>query len=337
MNIIIPMAGRGSRLRPHTLSTPKPLLPIVGKPIVKRLVEDIAETIGAELNQIVFIIGDFGSDIEEMLINVAKDVDAEGVICYQKEALGTAHAIFCAKEFLDGPVVVAFADTLFRAKFKFDLTSDVVIWVKKVKDPNAYGVVKLDDKGIITDFVEKPKSFVSDLAIIGIYYFKDGAKLKIKLQYLIENNIKIGGEFQITDALENMRKEGLKMIPAEVDSWMDCGNKDILIKTNSQILEFVKDKEHIVSSDVILQNSKIIHPCYIGSGVKLIDSTVGPHVSISSGVILNNCKIRDSIIRENSELKDIKLRNSMIGQNAFVDGEFNSLNLGDFSRMEIKA
>jgi glucose-1-phosphate thymidylyltransferase len=118
---------------------------------------------------------------------------------------------------------------------------------------------------------------------------------------------------------------------------MDCGNKDILIKTNSQIIEFVKDKEDIISSDVILQNSKIIHPCYIASGVKLINSTVGPHVSISSGVILNNCKIRDSIIRENSELKDIKLNNSMIGQNAFVDGEFNSLNLGDFCRMEIKA
>jgi glucose-1-phosphate thymidylyltransferase len=129
------MAGRGSRLRPHTLSTPKPLLPIVGKPIVKRLVEDIAETLGAELNQIAFIIGDFGNDIEEMLLNVAKDVGAEGVICHQKEALGTAHAIYCAKEVLDGPVVVAFADTLFRAKFQFDLTSDVAIWVKKSKNP----------------------------------------------------------------------------------------------------------------------------------------------------------------------------------------------------------
>lgn len=337
MNIIIPMAGRGSRLRPHTLSTPKPLLPIAGKSIVKRLVEDISEIVGGELNQIAFIIGDFGLDTEKMLLNVAKDVGAEGVICYQKEPLGTAHAIHCAKDLLVGPVVVAFADTLFRAKFKFDLTSDVAIWVKQVKDPNAYGVVKLDADGRITDFVEKPESFVSDLAIIGIYYFKDGENLKRELQYLIENNIKKAREFQITDALENMRKDGLNMIPAEVDTWMDCGNKDILVKTNAQILEFVKDKEDLVSSDVILQSSKIIHPCYIGSGVKLINSIVGPHVSISSGVSLNNCKIRDSIIRENSELRDIQLRNSMIGQNAFVDGEFDSLDLGDFSRMEIKA
>ena len=160
------MAGRGSRLRPHTLSTPKPLIPIAGKPIVKRLVEDIAETVGAELNQIAFIIGDFGNDIEEMLLNVAKDVGAEGVICHQKEALGTAHAIYCAKKVLDGPVVVAFADTLFRAKFQFDLTSDVAMWVKKVKSPDAYGVIKLDNNVIITDDSLSKNSFSSNSSIV---------------------------------------------------------------------------------------------------------------------------------------------------------------------------
>ncbi|CAI8358717.1 MAG: Glucose-1-phosphate thymidylyltransferase [Owenweeksia sp. TMED14] len=334
MNIIIPMAGRGSRLRPHTLSTAKPLLPIAGKPIVQRLVEDIFKTIGKKLDKIVFIIGDLDTETEEMLLNVAHGVGAKGVICYQKKPLGTAHAILCAKEYLTGPVTVAFADTLFRAKFKFDEAADAVIWVKKVEDPSAFGVVNLDDSGKIVDFFEKPIKFISDLAIIGIYYFKDGEQLKNKLQYLIENNIKSGKEFQITDALEKMKKDGLLMIPGEVDSWMDCGNKDVLVKTNASILELVKDEENLISSDVKLLDAKIIPPCYIGRGVKIENSVVGPNVSIEAETTLYNCKIRDSIIREKSELFNLNIHNSMIGQNAFVDGKYHSLNIGDFSRLE---
>ena len=210
MNIIIPMAGRGSRLRPHTLTTPKPLIAFAGKSIVQRLVEDIVNVCNEEINEIAFIIGDFGKEVERNLIDIANDLGAEGKIVYQDQPLGTAHAILCAKESLKGNVVVAFADTLFKADFKLEKNSDGIIWVNKIDDPSSFGVVKVNEEKIITDFVEKPEFFVSDLAIIGIYYFKSGENLNKELQYLIDNDIKDKGEYQLTNALENMKNKGLK-------------------------------------------------------------------------------------------------------------------------------
>ena len=203
------MAGRGSRLRPHTLTVPKPLVPIAGKPIVQRLVEDITRVCGQKVDEIAFVIGDFGAVVKAELLEIAKNLNAKGSIYHQDEALGTAHAILCAKEALEGPVVVAFADTLFRADFTLDTEKDGIIWVQKVEDPRAYGVVKMNENNVITDFIEKPQEFVSDLAIIGIYFFKDGLKLCGELQYLIDNNIKEKGEFQLTNALENMKQKAL--------------------------------------------------------------------------------------------------------------------------------
>jgi len=202
MKIIVPMAGRGSRLRPHTLTVPKPLVPVGGKPIVHRLVEDIAKTSTEKVTEIGFIIGDFGAEVEAELIAVAESLGAKGNIYYQEEALGTAHAVLCAQEMLDGPVVVAFADTLFKADFTIDQNVDGILWVKQIEDPSAFGVVKLDDEGTIIDFVEKPTEFVSDLAMIGIYYFKEAEKLKIELQYLIDNGIIKGGEKQLQEELK---------------------------------------------------------------------------------------------------------------------------------------
>ena len=176
MNIIIPMAGRGSRLRPHTLTTPKPLVPLAGKPIVERLVEDIVRMLPQAVDKIAFVTGRFGKESERDLLAVAKRLGAEGKICYQDEPLGTAHAILCGQELLDGLVVVAFADTLFRADFTIDPEADGVLFVQQIEDPSAFGIVVTDEEGNITDYVEKPKEFISDLAMIGIYSFKDGAR-----------------------------------------------------------------------------------------------------------------------------------------------------------------
>ena len=195
MKIIVPMAGIGKRMRPHTLTIPKPLLPIAGKPIVQRLVEDIAKVCAEPIEEIGFIIGDFGTEVEKHLIGVAEGLGAKGRIFHQEQALGTAHAILCAQDLLEGKVVVAFADTLFRADFTLDDSKDGIIWVQSVEDPKAFGVIKVDQNNVITDFVEKPQEFVSDMAIIGIYYFKDGANLKNELQYLIDNDIKDKGEY----------------------------------------------------------------------------------------------------------------------------------------------
>lgn len=326
------MAGRGSRLRPHTLTVPKPLVPVAGKPIVQRLVEDITKVCGEKVDEIAFIIGDFGTQVEKDLVAIAESLGAKGSIYHQEEALGTAHAILCAKDSLQGNVVVAFADTLFRADFTLDSSADGIIWVNQIDDPSAFGVVKLNDKNEITDFVEKPKEFVSDLAIIGIYYFKDGAYLKDELQYLIDNNITGKGEFQLTDALENMKKKGTKFVPGKVTEWLDCGNYKATVYTNQRVLEFIKN-EDIVDSSLKNENSKIIAPCFIGKNVVLKNTTVGPHVSIGDNTVIENSTISNTIIQTNTIIKNSKLTNSMIGNFVTINNNSQELSVGDYNEI----
>lgn len=330
MKIIVPMAGMGKRMRPHTLTVPKPLIPIAGKPIVQRLVEEIAKVSDETIEEIAFIIGDFGKEVEETLCGIAENLGAKSSIYYQKEALGTAHAIYCAEQSLDGKVVVAFADTLFKADFVLDADADSVIWVQQVDDPSAFGVVKLDSNNSITDFVEKPKEFVSDLAIIGIYYFKDGDNLKNELKYLIDNKVVVNGEYQLTDALENMKNKGLNFKPGQVKEWMDCGNKDATVHTNQRILEYHKDDE-LVCSSAKYENSIIIPPCYIGENVKIENSIIGPHVSVGANTTVTNTMVRNSIIQRNSHLEHLNLENSMIGNHVDIQGDVSELNVGDFA------
>ena len=336
MKIIVPMAGRGSRLRPHTLTIPKPLIPIAGKPIVHRLVEDIAGVINQEIDEIAFIIHkDFGKQVEHDLIAIAEKLGSKGTIYYQNEALGTAHAIMCAKESMQGPLVVAYADTLFRAEFTLDTAADSVIWVKQVEDPSAFGVVQLNGKNQIVDFVEKPKEFVSDLAIIGIYYFKSGETLRSELQYLLDNNVVKGGEYQLTDALENMKQKGMLFVPGKVDEWMDCGNKNVTVETNSRMLGFLhNDGEHLIDYDVKQENSTIIPPCYIGEDVVLINATVGPNVSLGKGCHLTSTTIKNSLVQTHAHIKNANLDNAMIGNHASFDGNFTSISIGDYSVLE---
>ncbi|MEO4003892.1 sugar phosphate nucleotidyltransferase [Flavobacterium sp. CAU 1735] len=336
MKIIVPMAGRGSRLRPHTLTVPKPLIPIAGKPIVHRLVEDIAGVLNQEIEEIAFIIHkDFGDKVPGELIAIAEKLGAKGTIYYQNEPLGTAHAILCAKESMSGPIVVAYADTLFRADFTLDTTADSVIWVKQVADPSAFGVVQLNDKNEIVDFVEKPKEFVSDLAIIGIYYFKSGETLRSELQYLLDNNVVKGGEYQLTDGLENMKQKGLKFVPGTVDEWMDCGNKNVTVETNSRMLNFLhNDGENLVSATIKNENSTIIPPCFIGDDVVLINATVGPNVSLGKGTTVQNSTIKNSLVQTNATIKNATLDNAMIGNHASFDGNFTSISIGDYSVLE---
>lgn len=336
MKIIVPMAGRGSRLRPHTLTVPKPLVPIAGKPIVHRLVEDIAKVLNDTIDEIAFIIHEsFGKQVEQDLIAIAENLGAKGVIYYQNEALGTAHAILCAKESLSGPVVVAYADTLFRADFNLDKNADSVVWVKQVDDPSAFGVVQLSESNEIIDFVEKPKEFVSDLAIIGIYYFKSGEILRSELEYLLDNNIIKGGEYQLTDALENMKVKGMRFVPGKVDEWMDCGNKNVTVETNSRMLNFLKeDKADLVSNCVVLENSQIIEPCFIGKNVVLRNSTVGPNVSIGDFTTIEDTTVKNSLIQTHTVIKNAILDNAMIGNHAIYDGKHTQISIGDYSVLE---
>ena len=325
------MAGRGSRLRPHTLTVPKPLVPIAGKPIVQRLVEDITRVCGKKVDEIAFVIGDFGTVVEAELLEVAKSLNAKGAIYHQDEALGTAHAILCAKEALEGPVVIAFADTLFRADFTLDSEKDGIIWVQKVEDPKAYGVVKMNENNVITDFIEKPQELVSDLAIIGIYFFKDGLKLSDELQYLIDNNIKEKGEFQLTNALENMKQKGAEFYPGKVDEWLDCGNPVAAVHANKRVLEYTANDESRKALNI--ENAQIIEPCFIGANVQLKNCTIGPYVSIGNDTCITNSTIKNTIIQNNTTIVDADLEDSMIGNHVEYKGGKKRISIGDYSEI----
>ena len=336
MKIIVPMAGRGSRLRPHTLTVPKPLIPIAGKPIVHRLVEDIAKVLDEKIDEVAFIIGeDFGEKVEQDLMKIANSLGAKGTIYYQDKPLGTGHAIMCAKESLSGPAVIAYADTLFKADFNLDKSADGVMWVKKVENPSAYGVVQLNQSGEITDLVEKPQEFVSDLAVIGIYYFKDVEVLKNELQGVLDEKLTRGGEYQINDGIERMRANGLKFVPGKVDEWMDCGNKNVTVETNGRMLNFLhQDGEKLISDSVKISNTEITEPCYIGENVELINAKIGPNVSIGDGTKIENSTIKNSLIQTEAEIKNASLDNAMIGNHAKFNGNFTQISIGDYSVLE---
>lgn len=327
------MAGMGKRMRPHTLTIPKPLIQIAGKPIVQRLSEGIVKVAGQNVDEIAFIIGDFGDEVEQQLIQIAENLGAKGSIYYQREALGTAHAIHCAADSLQGNVIVAFADTLFDADFQLDAQKDGIIWTHKVADPSAFGVVKKDSQGIITDFIEKPKEFVSDEAIIGIYYFRDGENLRNELQYLMDNNIVKGGEYQLTDALENMKLKGLKFYSGQVKEWLDCGNKDATVYTNNRMLELIKE-EKLIAKSVQLKNAQIIEPCYIGEDVVLENTIIGPHVSVGEGSKITNSILSNCIIGSHTIIDGGYMNNSMIGNSAVCQKSPLDISLGDFSTLK---
>ena len=333
MNIIVPMAGMGKRMRPHTLTVPKPLLRIAGKTIVQRLVEDIVKVCHEPVEEIAFVIGRFGEQVEKDLLEIASNLGSKGKICYQDEPLGTAHAILCAKETLKGKTIVAFADTLFKADFTLDDSKDGILWVQQIEDPRQFGVVEVDENNNITNYVEKPQEFVSDLAMIGIYYFKQGEVLKEELQYLIDNNIIKGGEYQLPDALRNMTEKGMNFAPGKIIEWLDCGNKDATVYSNQRVLEFLKaDGEELKHSSAKINNSIVIEPVYLGEGVELSNSIVGPHVSIHEGTVVEQSIISNSIVYDNTVLKGVNFNNSMIGNHVVLNEKSKDLSIGDYSK-----
>ena len=330
MKIIIPMAGRGTRLRPHTLTVPKPLIPVAGKPIIQRLVEDLANSYQGKIEEIAYIVGDFGTDVETELVRIAEKLGAKGSICQQETALGVGHAISCAANSLDGKCMIAFADTLFKADFSFDDSEDGVIWTQKVDDPSAFGVVKLDENEFIAEFVEKPTSFVSDQAIVGIYYFREGEKLRDALLHIIEKNILEKNEFQLTTALEMLKNNGLKFKTASVDEWLDCGNKENILHSNARMLSF-NQENGLVAKSARLENCVLIPPCYIGENADLNNSVIGPFVSVGSNSKVDSSVISNTIIQNNSHISNAVLDASMVGNSSIYTGTKYELDLGDYS------
>jgi glucose-1-phosphate thymidylyltransferase len=328
MKIIIPMAGKGKRLRPITLTTPKPLIPVAGKPMVEHLVEDIIKLYKGQIEEIAFIIGDFGKEVEQQLCSVAENLGTKAKIYYQLEPLGTAHAIQCAADSLDGELIIAYADTLFHADFQFDKTADGIIWVKSVEDTRSFGVVKLDDNGVITKMVEKPQEFISDLAIIGIYYIKDGLNLKNEIDKLIQLGIKHNGEYSLTDVLDTLLRQGYKIVPAKVNEWMDCGTFTNILATNQRVLEIKPDSATTRACDT----SVILQPSFIHPTARVENSVIGPFVSIGANCAIINSTIASSIIMEDTRIQNACIQESVVGRAVHILRKPEQVFAGDFTQ-----
>jgi glucose-1-phosphate thymidylyltransferase len=329
MKLIIPMAGRGTRVRPHSHTTPKPLLPVAGTMIIERIVETFARTLDRTIDEIVYILGpDFGREIKETLQTMSDRHNAKATFRVQETALGTAHAVSCANEDLEGEVIIVFADTIFDSKEKVTVDdADSVIWLKEVEDPSRFGVA-VHDGDTITDFVEKPSEPISNLAIIGVYYFKRGEDLKKEIQYLLDNDVTgHGGEYQLTDALDRLLKDGKVFKKATVDEWLDCGTLPAWLDTTGQILS---KEQHSYGE---FPGTTIHPPVYIGEGVEISDSEIGPNVSIESGARIEKSRITNSIVQSSASLKNCELTGSSIGKHATAAGARGTIHIGDHSEI----
>lgn len=327
MKLIIPMAGRGTRVRPHSHVTPKPLLAVKGKSMVERIVDTFNRVLPRGLDEGVFVLGpDFGEDVRAQLRAICERHGMQARFGVQARAEGTAHAVYCAGDHLEGDGIVVFADTVFDMEPGVDLeTADVVAWVKHVEDPRRFGVAVREGDRVV-ELVEKPSEPISHEALIGIYYVKDLGALRQEIRTLMDDDVRgHGGEFQLTDAFDRMLKAGKVFQTASVTEWLDCGTIPALMDTTKHILDKERDDLHHGTVD----NSIIIDPVYIGEGARVQDAVVGPYVSIEAGAEVTGSVVRGSIIFAHAKVRDAVLHDSLIGQHAEVKGRGEQVNIGD--------
>lgn len=326
MKVIIPLAGFGKRLRPHTYSRPKPLLNVAGKAVLGHVLDKLQ---GLEIEEIIFIVGYLGEQIQEY---VTANYDFPARYVEQKELLGQAHAIWLAREYVQGDVLILFVDTIFEADLAAlrGLSSDGVIYCKQVDDPRRFGVVTLDGEGFITRFVEKPEEFVSNLAVIGLYYLKDGPGLLSAIDELIARGIQTKGEYFLADALQILVDRGQRFNAWTVEVWEDCGTPAAVLHTNRYLLEHGQGN----AAQVQTVNSVIIPPVHIAPTAKVENSVIGPYVTIGEGAEVRCSIVRDSIIDAGATIEDAMLDQSLVGKDAVVRDRFRRFNVGDSSAVD---
>lgn len=331
MKIIVPMAGRGTRVRPHSHVTPKPLLHVAGRSMIERLVDTFARVLPGEPDAGVFVLGpDFGKDVRDQLTDICDRHRMSAHFVVQEESQGTAHAVHCAAEHLSGEGIVVFADTLFDMPRMDELPdADVIAWVKHVDDPSRFGVAVREGDRIVA-FVEKPKELISNEALIGIYYCRDLSLLGKAIDGLIRDDIRgHGGEFQLTDAFDRLLKDGLTFKTATVDQWLDCGTIPALLETTHIIL----DKEVGATVSEVPDDVVVIPPVFLADGVQLEKAVIGPNVSIEAGATVRNAVIQNSILFSEARVRDVVLDGSLIGRQAEVIGTCGTVNVGDHSEI----
>ncbi len=324
MKAVILLAGLGTRLRPHTFSKPKPLVQVAGKPVLGHILDSLTEL---NIEETIFIVGYLGEQIQKYVTDHYPNMRARYV--EQNEMKGQAHAINLTKEFIDQPVLIIFGDTIWETDFTRlkQVKGDGLIYVKQVEDPRRFGVATLKN-GFVTRFVEKPAQPISNLAVVGVYYFNNWRRLMKSLDDLIERNIQTKGEYFLADAMQLMIEEGAKLEVETIPVWEDCGTREAILKTNRYLL--TKQGNHAPH----LEGSVILPPVYISDRAHIENSIIGPYVSISEDAIVQNSILRDCIISEGSQIENRVLEWSLIGKDARVRGTFQSLNVGDNSEIE---
>ena len=324
MKAIILLAGLGTRLRPHTYSRPKPLVNVAGKPVLAHILDGMANL---KFDEIIFVVGYLGDQIQDYVTKAYPHLNA----CYveQEEMKGQAHAIALAEDHIDQPVLVIFGDTIWETDWsRLDrVQGDGLIFVSEVSDPRRFGVVTLQD-GHVTRFVEKPDRPISNLAVVGVYYLKNWQSLVQSLNDLFARNIQTKGEYYLADALQLMIDRGAQLEAETIPVWEDCGTREALLQTNRYLLS--KNGTHTPST----MESQVIQPVYIAEDAQITRSIVGPYVSISSGVIVEDSILRDCIINEDAHITSATLEMSLVGKDARVCGTFERLNVGDSSEID---
>ena len=333
LKIVIPMAGFGKRLRPHTWSRPKQLLSLAGKTVIEHVIDTfntLPDKIEAEF---VFIVGYLGDKIKTYMAEEHPDVHVDFVV--QDEMKGQSHAIYLAKDHIDGPMIMVFADTLIETDLNFldSEKSDVVAWVKPVPDPRRFGVAEVGKDGLVTRLIEKPKAMDNNLALVGFYYFKEGKDLISAIETQMDQKVQLKGEFFLADAINIMLDSGkTRMRTEKVNIWLDAGTYEAILSTNHYLLEHGHDNSEKASQRIGVH---VIPPVFIHPEAEVESSVIGPHATVEEGCQISGSIIQNSIVEKGSKTRDVILRESLIGQYTTVTGGSTSINVGDDTEIEI--
>ncbi|MCX7607300.1 MAG: sugar phosphate nucleotidyltransferase [Bacteroidia bacterium] len=328
MRLIIPMAGEGKRLRPHTFTTPKPLFPLLGKPVLQWLIEEVQRALPDSVERMVFVVRDLAETHRHFLTLLAERWDAEAYFCEQEEPLGTAHAVYQARAHMEGPCVILFADTIFRASIQVPSDADGALWVKRVEDPRSYGVVELSPEGYIQRLVEKPEVPTSDLAVIGIYFFREAERLLPAIEYLFQFGIRSKGEYQLTDALQWFCEQGGRLRALPVEEWLDCGSRPLILQAQARLLELGMAPPPATLGEGV----QVIPPVFIEQGSEISESVIGPYVAVERGARIRRSVLSHTLCRSHAVIENSVLHEALIGAHAHCRGAVGVLDLGDYSR-----
>lgn len=330
MQAIIPVAGAGTRLRPLTYTQPKVLICVAGKPILSFIIDNLKES---GVKKFIFVIGYLGEKIKDFIEVNYPEIDAHFVMQESREGLG--HALFEAKEYvnLDAPLLIQLGDTITDADIRQLAKGNTsALCIKKVEDPRSFGVAELYEDGTIKNVVEKPSIPTSNMALVGLYFVYETKQLFEALAYNIQHDIRTNNEFHLTDAISIMIKNGIVFNSCKVVQWFDLGKKDILLETNAILLRKIGD---MATQKGTYENSIVIPPVSIGGNAKIINSIVGPNVTIGDHSLVQSSIIENSIVGSYTELKNVTLNNSLIGSDAEVKGFSQSLNIGDNTEIDL--